>query len=54
MGGEREGGVGEGKGWEGGRKEREGRKGQEGREKREGGNCAPGKLFPPLESRSLD
>ena len=45
MGGE--GKVGQGKGWEGGRKEREGRKGQEGRERWEGGNCAPGKLFSP-------
>jgi len=31
---------------------REGMKAQEGREGREGGNCAPGKLFFPLESRS--
>jgi len=33
---------------------REGMKAQEGREGREGGNCAPGKLFFPLESRSPD
>ena len=33
---------------------REGMKAQEGREGRERGNCAPGKLFFPLESRSPD